>query len=242
MLKSFVRSVLVISVLSLPISGDIVSTVAAKPMAQNRSPNWQALRDFWRRVTTVPRRRGAGRPDGSFEMISPGIWVGDRAATPPTNNSPVEIWYTHPMVIWRRGNSASLPSQVEVWQVDSKKQKTRIWHQAVPSAEFVTLPVGEVLQPGQQYQIRFLRRDAAIKQDIPIMRPIEIQVMSNEQRNQIAQQLAEVEARFSAGGASPTPKTTSPEIAQARIEVFVNNVLQTTIGPDLHSAFPHLLW
>ena len=145
MLKSFVCSVLV-SVLSLPISGNIVSTVAAKPVTQNRSPNWQALREFWRRVTTVPRKRGAGRPDAAFEMISPGVWVGDRATTPPTTNSPVEIWHTQPLVIWRRSSPASLPSQVEIWQV-AKKQKIRIWHQAVPSAEFVALPVGEVLQP-----------------------------------------------------------------------------------------------
>ena len=68
-----------------------------------------------------------------------------------------------------------------------------------------------------------------------MMRPIEIQIMSSEQRNQIAQQLAKAEARFSAGGASPIPKTTL-EIAQTRIEVFVKKQLWSDALQELNSV------
>ncbi len=231
MLKpSLVCSALVLCVLSLPTLGEFLVpfSAAAQPMAQSLSPSWQALRGFWQRSTTVPRKRGAGRPDGSFEVISPGIWVDKEATTLLVDETlPVEVWNTQPMVIWQsNGNPAYLPNQLEVLQAD----QTVIWSQPIPSAKFVALSVGEVLQPGQRYQIRFLKRNMETKQDVSMMKPVEIQVMSNEQHNQITQQLndAEAEAR--------SRKATPPEIAEARIEVFVKKQLWSDALQELNSV------
>lgn len=241
-----VCSALALSMLSLPTIAALIfpSSATAKTIAQNSSLNWQPMRDFWRRLTTVPRKRGAGRPEKFFDVISPGIWVDQGATTLLVDETlPVEVWNTQPMVIWQsNGDPAYLPDRVEVLQAG---QTEPIWHKEIPSAKFVALPVETVLQPGQQYQIRFLKWNVEAKQDVAIMKPVKIQIMSNDQRNQIHQQLSDAEAKTRSFSREALPfgyatgltrKATPLEIVHSRIGVFVKKQLWSDALQELNSA------
>jgi len=158
----------------------------------------------------VPRRPGGGR--GPFTVLSPGIWA-------------TEIWHTQPMLIWQNSENPTLqPNLVEILNA----QNIVVWDQRIQSASFVALPVKSELQPGQTYRVQFSRWSNEKTKFVISSPPISFQVMSDEQRQKISQQLYCAEATL--------PKHLSTEITQQRIKVFVENRLWSDALQELNSV------
>ncbi len=212
-------------VISFPISGLTeliqIPTVVAQPILV-ASSDWNPIRAAFKWITDRPRRRGADK--GPFDLISPGVWVSRSAAS----GALVPIWHTQPMLIWQSdGIAASSPDQVEVVQLDTLSV---IWSQNIATDRYVAQPIGATLQPGQRYQIRFLKRDTETQKLVVISRPIKIQVLADRQHRSVAEQLkrAEVTAK--------SERATAIEQTQKRIEVFVQNGLWSDALQALNAA------
>lgn len=212
--RIFVISGLIASLLFIPAP---VVTIAAsdslpQPNRGERTSIWKSLFRSLTRSTPVPRRPGGGRD--SVDLLTPGVWAS-------------EVWTLQPMLIWQSdGTPANQPSQVEIISHDGQT----ILRQSVQAAEFVVLPVKQPLQPGQLYRVQFLKWSPVKNQEILMMPPIEFRVMAGEERQKIAQQLSQAEARLRERPA------TFAEILQKRIQVFVDHQMWSDALQEIHSS------
>ena len=107
-------------------------------------------------------------------------------------------------------------------------QNIVVWDQRIQSASFVALPVKSELQPGQTYRVQFSRWSNEKTKFVISSPPISFQVMSDEQRQKITQQLYCAEVTL--------PKHLSTKITQQRIKVFVENRLWSDALQELNSV------
>ncbi|HEY9906382.1 MAG TPA: hypothetical protein V6D18_02085, partial [Thermosynechococcaceae cyanobacterium] len=116
---------------------------------------------------------------------------------------------------------------VEVVQLDTLKM---VWSQNIAVDRYVVQPIPASLQPGQRYQIRFLKRDTETQRMVVVSRPVTIQVLSPQQNRSIQELLNRVEAE------AKLNRSTTIELTQKQIEVFVQNGLWSDALQVLNSA------
>ena len=204
------QSIVLINVLIANFGSVIPTEATVKQPPQNllRNTNNTYLSLVLRDLFTLLRRPkvpAGGR--GEVCAIAPQTLVDPALLTKSTNNTYQEIWNLQPLFLWYP-KQETVVKRIELFKDGSDRP---FWEREISPGQTSIIYDGEPLQQGQLYHWR-------LHIPFPIDQP-SFQIMEQQKRNEITNELKKIEDRFKQQGAS------AETIALAKVEFLSNENL-----------------